>query len=148
MGLGVAQIEIQAQRESSFNIQSEKFRFRRNVGFIQSKMEIRIKDAFQDVREISSRVFEMKRRLKQILRKNEELHKKIFDQLECEMEVLRTKLQKKYDKKVRHIEMKFGDKPDTDTQCPVPPHLKKFKDIKLYSGQLEKKEVLMGARNS
>ena len=83
----------------------------------------------------------MKRRLRQILKKNEKLHNNIFNQLECEMEILRTKLQKKYDKKVEHLRNKFGDKLDEDTKYPVPPHLKDFEKIKIYSGQLEKKEV-------
>ena len=133
LGLGVAQTEIQAQREARYNIQSEKFKFRRNVGFIQSKMEIRIRDAYQDLREITLRVTQMRRRLKKILKKNVELHKNIFDQLECEMEVLRKKLQKKYDMKVKHLRKKFGDKLDEDTQYPVPPHLKEEDQAILWS---------------
>ena len=78
LGLGVAQTEIQAQREAIHNIQSEKFRFRRNVEFIRSKMEIRIKDAYQDLREVTSQVYRMKRRLKQILRKDKKLKQNIY----------------------------------------------------------------------
>ena len=136
-GLGVAQVEIQAQREAKINILSEKFKYKRNVGLIRSKMEVRIKDAYQDLREISWTVSQMKKRLHRTLRKKESLKQNIFNQIESEMNILKIKLQKKNDKKVKHLKKKFGDKFDEDTKYPVPDHLKLFSNIKLYSGQLK-----------
>ena len=142
MGLGVAQVENQARREANVNTLSEKFKYKRNVRLIRSLMDVRVRDAYQDLREISREVTRMKRKLHQILRKEENLKQLIVNQLDREMSVLRTKLQTKHEKKVKHLRKKFGDKFDVDTEYPVPDHLKQFENIKLYSGQSEeKKEV-------
>ena len=87
-------------------------------------MDVHVRDAYQDLRKISREVSRMRKKLYQILRKKENLKQLIVNQLDREMNVLRTKHQTKHEKKVKHLRNKFGDNFDVVTQCPVPDHLK------------------------
>ena len=59
-------VENQARREANINTLSEKFKYKRNVGLIRTLMDVRVRDAYQDLREISREVSRMKRKLHQI----------------------------------------------------------------------------------
>ena len=96
--LGLSHDEYQAKREAKYSYHSTKFKDVRNVAYINNTMDIRIKDAYQHLRETALKVSQMRKRLKRVTRNDPELGERILNQLEREMKFLKEQIQMKNQK--------------------------------------------------
>ena len=72
---------MKARREAKYSYHSTKFKEVRNVAYINNTMDIRIKDAYQHLRETALKVSQMRKRLKRVTRNDPELGERILNQL-------------------------------------------------------------------
>ena len=105
-------------------------------------MDVKIKDAYQAVRETSSEKFKLRKVLEKALDKTLDLKTKVFDQLNRETKYLRETLKVKNREKIQHLEEKYL-KPKFNTSFQVPEEIQRFEKIKLYTTDLmnEKRDI-------
>ena len=137
--LGLAEDEYQARKQAkSYHSNKFKLKSTRDSEYIRRKMELRVRDAYQALREASKEQSIMRKKVSSITLKRPRLQEKIFAQLERDINSLREQIEKKNRIKIAHLEKKFLTEQHAEgTLYPnVPEHLTRFKDIKLYTVEL------------
>ena len=138
--LGLPTLENSIQHEANMRHSFKyKSKMKRNPDLIRSQMDIKIKDAYQAVRETNSEKFKLRKILEKALGKSPDLKSKVFDQLNRETRNLREALKKKNREKVLNLEEKYL-KPKLNESCQVPEEIQRFEKIKLYTTDLQKEK--------
>ena len=108
---------------------STKYKDKRISFQIQSDMSVKLRDAYQAVRETTQQKSKLKKKLDSILRNEPSLKEKIYGQLDVEVENTKTFLRRKNENKIQHLEKKYIDRKDPNK---VPDSIQRFENIKLY----------------
>ena len=85
---------------------SNKFKDKRISVQIQSDMNVKLRDAYQAVRETTFEKSKLRRKLDSILKNDVSLKEKIYGQLDVEVENTKTFLRRKNETKVQNLEKK------------------------------------------